>query len=232
MHRFFRLSFCLAFFAALLTLSAHAEDDAVYSATYIEVLPFEAQSAKSEAALELERYRDLSRREAGNLRFDALIESGRPNRFVILQAWRNAAALEAHDKADATIKYRQAIAALQSAAPDTRAIAALFLDPNSHESQPGAIYVVTHIDVTSDHKDNCIALLRSMSEDTIKEPGNLRYDVFAQKNRPNHFTVVEAWSDRKALADHAAAAHTRTFRRQLLPMQGALYDERLYVSLP
>jgi quinol monooxygenase YgiN len=86
--------------------------------------------------------------------------------------------------------------------------------------------------VTNDHKDDCIALLRSMSGDTLKEPGNLRYDVFAQKNRPNHFTVVEGWADRKALADHAAAAHTRTFRQQLLPMQGALYDERLYVSLP
>ena len=228
----FRLPFCLAFFAALLTLSAHAEDDAVYSATYIEVPPSEAQSAKSGAALELERYRDVSRREAGNLHFDALIELGRPNRFVILQVWRNAAALDAHDKADGTIKHRQAIATMQSAPPDSRATAALFLDPNSHENQPGAIYVVTHIDVTGDHKDDCVALLRSMSQDTIKEPGNLRYDVFAQKNRPNHFTVAEAWTDRKALADHAAAAHTRTFRQQLLPMQGALYDERIYAALP
>lgn len=232
MRRVFRLLFCLPFFAALPTLSAHAEDDAVYSATYIEVPPIEAQSAKSPAALELDRYRALSRSEAGNLRFDALIKSGRPNRFVILQAWRDAAALDAHDKTASTVKFRQAFAALQSAPPDNRAIVALFLDPNSHENQPDAIYVVTHIDVTNDHKDDCVALLRSMSEDTIKEPGNLRYDVFAQKNRPNHFTVVEAWADRTALADHAAAAHTRTFRQQLLPMQGALYDERLYVSLP
>jgi quinol monooxygenase YgiN len=232
MRRFFRLPFCLAFFTALLTLSAHAEDDAVHSATYIEVLPSEAQSAKSGAALELERYRDVSRREAGNLHFDALIELGRPNRFVILQAWRNAAALDAHDKADGTIRYRQAIATMQSAPPDSRANAALFLHPDSHENHPGAIYVATHIDVTNDHKDDCAALLRAMSEETIKEPGNLRYDVFAQKNRPNHFTVVEAWSDRTALADHAAAAHTRTFRQQLLPMQGALYDERIYAALP
>ena len=232
MRRFFRLPFCLAFFTALLTLSAHAEDDAVHSATYIEVLPSEAQSAKSGAALELERYRDVSRREAGNLHFDALIELGRPNSFVILQAWRNAAALDAHDKADGTIRYRQAIATMQSAPPDSRANAALFLHPDSHENHPGAIYVATHIDVTNDHKDDCAALLRAMSEETIKEPGNLRYDVFAQKNRPNHFTVVEAWSDRTALADHAAAAHTRTFRQQLLPMQGALYDERIYAALP
>ncbi|MGB6938742.1 MAG: antibiotic biosynthesis monooxygenase [Xanthobacteraceae bacterium] len=232
MRRVFRLPFCLAFFAALLMLSAHAEDDAVYSATYMEVPPFEGQPAKSEAALELEHYRDMSRREAGNLRFDALIELGRPNRFVILQAWRNAAARDAHDKAEGTIKYHQAIATMQNVPPDIRANAALFLDPNSRKNQPGAIDVVTHIDVTNDHKDDCVALLRSMSEDTIKEPGNLRYDVFAQKNRPNHFTVIEAWTDRKALADHATAAHARMFRAQLLPMQGALYDERLYVSLP
>ena len=46
--------------------------------------PFDALSAQSGVALALERYRDASRREARNLRFDALIELGRPNRFVIL----------------------------------------------------------------------------------------------------------------------------------------------------
>ena len=71
-----------------------------------------------------------------------------------------------------------------------------------------------------------------MSDATIKENGNLRYDVFQQKNRLNHFTVIEAWANRKALADHVAAPHSRAFRQQLSPMAGALYDERLYVTLP
>ena len=30
--------------------------------------------------------------------------------------------------------------------------------------------------------------------------------------RANHFTVVEAWQNQKALDDHAAAAHTRQYR--------------------
>ena len=135
-------------------------------------------------------------------------------------------------KADSTIKYRQAIDPMQSVPPDIRTNAALYVDPAPHENRPGAIYVVTHIDVTNDHKDDCVALLRTMSDDTTKEPGNLRYDVFQQNNRPNHFTVVEAWANRKALADHATAAHTRAFRQKLLPMAGALYDERVYVILP
>src|SRR5215469_2083722 len=58
---------------ALLAPSAHAEDDAVYLTTYIEALPYDALSAQSGAALALERYRDSSRREAGNLRFDVLV---------------------------------------------------------------------------------------------------------------------------------------------------------------
>ena len=55
MRRVFRLPFCLTFFAALLMLSAHAEDDGGYSAPYMEVPPCEGQPAKSEAALESEQ---------------------------------------------------------------------------------------------------------------------------------------------------------------------------------
>ncbi len=232
MRHFLGLFFSVAFFAALLAPSAHAEGDAVYLTTYVEALPSDALSAQSGVALALERYRDASRREDGNLRFDVLIELGRPNRFAILEAWRDAAALEAHGKADATVKYRQTIDTMQSVPPDMRTNAALYVDAAKHENRPGAIYVVTHVDVTPDHKNDCVALLHSMSIDTAQDPGNIRYEVFQQKNRPNHFTVVEAWANRKALADHVTAAHTRAFRQQLLPMAGALYDERLYVILP
>jgi autoinducer 2-degrading protein len=232
MRHFLGLFFGLALFAALLASPARADSDAVYLVTYLEARPDGAPSAQSGVALALEYFRNASRREAGNLRFDALIELGRPTRFVILEAWRDASALDAHDKADSTIKYRQTVAAMLSVPPDIRATAGLYVDPVPHEDRPGAIYVVTHIDVTGDHKDDCVALLRSMSNDTIKEPGNLRYDVFQQNNRPNHFTVVEAWANPKAQADHVTVAHTRAFRQQLLPMAGALYDERIYRILP
>jgi quinol monooxygenase YgiN len=37
--------------------------------------------------------------------------------------------------------------------------------------------------------------------------------------------------NRKALDAHATAAHTRAFREKVLPMAGALYDERFYKVL-
>jgi quinol monooxygenase YgiN len=230
--RKFGFVFGLVLFASLLTVRAQAEDDAVYLATYVEALPFDALSPQSGIALRLERYRDASRKEAGNLRFDAFTELGRPNRFVILEAWSNAESLDAHNKADSTTKFREAMDTMQSAPLDVRSLGALSADPQPRDTRAGTIYVVTHIDVTSDHKDDAVALLRVMGDETRKDDGNLRYDVFQQKNRPNHFTVIEAWINRKAQANHIAASRTRAFRGQLQPMQGALYDERTYVPLP
>jgi len=232
MRPLFGFAFGLTLFASLLTVQAQAEDDGVYRVTYVEALPFDALSPQSGIALQVEHYRDASRKEAGNVRFDVLTELGRPNRFVIIEAWRDVASFDAHDKADGTAKFRQAMDKVQSAPLDIRANAALFADPQPRDTRAGTIYVLTHIDVTGDHKDDAVALLRSMSDDTRKDDGNLRFDVFQQKNRPNHFTVVEAWANRKTQANHTAAPHTSAFRGQLQPMQGALYDERVYTPLP
>ena len=76
-----------------------------------------------------------------------------------------------------------------------------------------------------------MAALKAMSIDTAGDSGNISYEVLQQTNRGNHFTVVEAWSDRKAFDAHAMAAHTRAFREKLGPIAGALYDERIYKAL-
>jgi quinol monooxygenase YgiN len=229
MRPVFALIFSVAVFAAVHSVPVHAQSDAVNLATYVEVLPTDAALGHPEAAQALERYRDASRKEAGNLRFDVLTESGRPKRFLILEAWRDSASFDAHSKADSTAKFRQAMDAMASAPLDTRNNSVLF---SEWSPETRAVYVVTHIDVTGDHKDDAVALLRSMHDDTVKERGNLRYDVFQQKNRPNHFTVVEAWTDWDAQSKHEAEPHTRAFRQKLLPMEGALYDERIYTALP
>jgi quinol monooxygenase YgiN len=44
-------------------------------------------------------------------------------------------------------------------------------------------------------------------------------------------TIVESWTSMVALANYTTAAATRTFRENLLPMSGALYDQRLYQVL-
>ena len=62
-------------------------------------------------------------------------------------------------------------------------------------------------------------------------PAICEFDVWQQTNRPNHFTVVEAWGSRGAFDVHEMQKETREFRIKLAPMSGALYDERLYKVL-
>jgi quinol monooxygenase YgiN len=93
------------------------------------------------------------------------------------------------------------------------------------------VTVVTHVDVVPPEKDNALVVLGQLARDSQQHTGNLRFDVWQQTNRPNHFTVVEGWADRAALDEHAIAPQTRAFRTSLATMTGALYDERLYTAL-
>jgi quinol monooxygenase YgiN len=91
--------------------------------------------------------------------------------------------------------------------------------------------VLTHVDVFPAGKDQTIDLLKQLAEASRKEAGNLRFDVLQQEGRANHLPLIEAWRDPPAQHAHAMAEHTRAFRAKLLPLQGALYDERLYMKL-
>jgi quinol monooxygenase YgiN len=225
-----RPSIALAFgLAALLDpvmQSAHAQS-AVYLATYVEVMPASAQDG---TAL-LTRYREASRKEAGNQRFELLQEIGRSNRFVILETWSDQSALDAHQKAAQTAPFRDGIKAIQSSPNDERVNNGLYIGAVDAARVTDAVYVVTHVDVVPPRKDDCMALLKDMAEETRKDGGNLSYEVLQQPNRLNHFTVAEIWKDRNALDAHQMAAHTRQFREKLAPMAGALYDERFYKSV-
>ncbi len=227
MRLFLSFCLCMSALAATLASSAHAESSAVYLATYVDVMPNAADSSRDT----FDRYRDASRKEDGNLRFDVLREIGRTNRFAILEVWRDKAALDAHAKAASTVQFHDKLKAVQNAPGDERINNGLYVEPAKSESRAGAIYVVTHVDVVPQGKDDCLGLLKTMSVDTPKDKGNISYEVLQQASRANHFTVIEAWTDRRALDAHAIAAHTRSFRERLSPIAGALYDERFYKIL-
>jgi quinol monooxygenase YgiN len=212
---------------AALVSSAHAQNNAAYLATYVEMMP----SAVAPGTALLKQYRDASFKEDGNLRAEALAEIERSNRFVVVEAWRDKAALDAHGQSVATLKFRDKLKPIADAPYDERINNALYATQGKNESQSGAIYVVTHVDVIPAGKDDCMAAFKAMSVDTAGDAGNISYEVLQQANRGNHFTVIEAWTNRKALDAHAMAAHTRAFRETLSPIAGALYDERIYKAL-
>jgi len=231
MRSFFRFAVWLSILTAIVR-PAHAQDDAVhdgavYVATYVEVMP----NAVAVGATLLRDYRDASRKQDGNLRFDVLHEMARPSRFAIIEAWKDIAALGAHDKAIGTLQFRAKLEPLEDAPNDERIGNVIYAAKATNATRPTAIYVVTHVDVIPPGKDACMAAFRAMSIDTANEPGNISYQVMQQANRGNHFTVVEAWASTKARDAHAMAAHTRSFREKLTPLAGALYDERFYRAL-
>jgi quinol monooxygenase YgiN len=223
----FQLALSVAIAAATLGQSAYAEGSAVYLATYVDVMP----SAVASGAVLLKQYRNASVQETGNLRFEVLQEIDRPNRFAIVEAWRDKAALDAHAATASTLQFRDKLKAIENAPYDERINNGLYAGQRKNESQAGAIYVLTHVDVVPAGKDDCMAALKAMSIDTVSDAGNIGYEVLQQANRPNHFTVIEAWTNRKALDAHAMAPHTRAFREKLTPIAGALYDERFYKAL-
>ena len=227
MRTYLGLMLRAAALAATLVSTAHAQSGAIYVITYVDVIP----NAAASGTTLLEHLWDASRKETGNIRFDVLREMARPNRFVVLEIWSDSAARDAHAKASGSREFAEQLKAIESAPPDARLNKGLYVEPPKAESPHSAVYVVTHVDVVSPSKDDCVALLKTMSADTRDDLGNISYDVLQQANRPNHFSVVEVWANRKALDDHANAKHTRAFREKLSPMAGALFDERFYMVL-
>ena len=226
-----RLTIQLLFAMALLPAlgaAARAEGAApVHVATYIEIV---AASVKDGVAL-LTQYRDASRKENGNMRSEVAREIGRPNRFVVLEVWKDQAAFEAHGKSASTSAFRDKLKTIHGAPHDERVHNTLNVGPNDAAGSKGAIIVVSHVDVPPPRKDECIAALNPLADGSRKGGGSQRFEVVQQTSRPNHFTVVEAWKDKKAYDASRSADAQRAFRDKLGPMLGALYDERLYQNL-
>jgi quinol monooxygenase YgiN len=190
-----------------------------YVVTYVEVAPHAAPTA----AAELRGFIAAARAAPGCEFCTALAELGYDGRFAIVEGWREEADLAAHGAA--VEAFRRKLEALTAAPFDARrAVALSVATPAAGQA---AIHVLTHVDVVPANKDAAVALVQQLARDSRAESA-LRCDVLQQASRPNHMTLWESWPDRAALEAHIAAAHTRAFRQSLAPLQGALYDQRLY----
>src|SRR5690242_14640275 len=68
------------------------ETGAVYVVTYFELQP----TGKRDAATLLKGLRDATRQDNGNLRAELLESAARPGQYVMLTAWKDQKALDAH----------------------------------------------------------------------------------------------------------------------------------------
>jgi quinol monooxygenase YgiN len=222
-RRLLRLVIVVAI-ACALPPALHAQNDStLYVVTYVEAAP----ASQGRVAALLKQLADASRKE-GPVGYEVLQRTTDSNQFVILETWKDQPALDMHAGAPHTRQFREQVAPLLLAPIDERLCVATTVAP-LREGR-GTVYVVTHVDVAGG-RDTTAAFIQTLAEQSRKDAGNVRFDAVHQKARTNHFTVIEAWADQKSNDDHQRAAHTRTFRTQLAPILGALYDQRSYKPL-
>jgi quinol monooxygenase YgiN len=227
MRALFSLIFAVLMATFIPVPAIHSQEGQVYIVSYIDVAP----ANRVAVAGLLRQLANDSRKDEGNVRFEILQRTAPSNQFVIVAIWKDQKAYEAHTASAHAKDLREKIKPFLISAIDDRIHTGLEIADPSSKIGRGAVYVVTHVDVPPPRKDECVAALKALVADSRKEANALRFEVFQQGNRPNHFSVVEIWKNQRAYDGHITAAHTKRFRDQLTPMTGALYDERLYRAL-
>ena len=86
----------------------------LYVITHVDVVP------SPQAPDILRRLADASRKDGGNLRFDVVQYTVRPNHFTVVEQWRDQQALDAHVAAAHTLQYRDELQPLTGSPLDER----------------------------------------------------------------------------------------------------------------
>jgi quinol monooxygenase YgiN len=218
----------LSLVATAQTPAQDAGDPTVYVVTYIDVA---AATRDSDAGL-LRRLIAASRKDPGVVRYETFQRSSPSNQFAIAEIWKDQQSYDAHAASAHVKAFRRQIEPHLIAPIDERPYVGLAVGPLGNTTMPaGAQIAVSHVDVIPPKKDEAVAALKALADPTRKDSGNLRFDVYQQKTRPNHFTVVEAWRTQKAFDAHEIAPRTKQFRQVLGAVTGALYDQRWYRPL-
>lgn len=215
--------------------TAHAQSGAtLHAATYLDV----AVGSVSKGVELIGKFRDAARRDPANLEFTILQETGRPNRFVIIEGWKDTAAFEAYDKSAATSAFQDALKTIRNSPPDRHMMLPHAIAP-ARSIPAGALYMIEHVDFLGGNPQiaaDAAPLIAAFAQTTQKEPGAAQYNIYRQPPpRGNHYEIVSVWPDAKAFDAHEMAPHTLQFRNASA-QQGStwrcnLYDQRLYKAL-
>ena len=78
------------------------------------------------------------------------------------------------------------------------------------------LLVIGRVHCEADRRDELVALMRTMQDNSRREEGCLRYGFFAAVEDPLTLVAVEEWADREALDRHFAQPHLQEFSKALL----------------
>jgi quinol monooxygenase YgiN len=211
------------------SVPAQTGGEPVYAVTYLDV----STDWVLQGVGLIRQYRDVSRRQAGNLEFSVMQETDRPNRFVIVQGWKDQAAFDAHEKSADTARFNFTLEAIRNSPPDPHVLRSFATSSARAQAAGGAVHMVEHVDFQPAFVAMAQPVVKALAEASQKEEGVLRYDIYQEPPpHANHYSVVAVWASRNAYDVHEGAAHTRQFRAAtVMPGRANLYDQRLYTVL-
>jgi (4S)-4-hydroxy-5-phosphonooxypentane-2,3-dione isomerase len=91
------------------------------------------------------------------------------------------------------------------------------------------IVSLVHVWVKSSHVDEFIKATIENHKNSVKEPGNLRFDILRDDGNPSKFILYEAYESEEAVAAHKNTAHYLKWKDQVAgwmeqPRQGVKHN--------
>ncbi len=74
---------------------------------------------------------------------------------------------------------------------------------------------IVHVHVKPEHIEDFIAATRENHLASVREPGNLRFDVLQSEEDPARFVLYEAYADETAAAAHKQTDHYLRWREKV-----------------
>ena len=90
---------------------------------------------------------------------------------------------------------------------------------------------IVHIEVLPDHVDEFIRASTENHLESVKEPGNLRFDLLRNEDYPNRFVLYEAYENQSAAAAHKDTAHYLMWRKTVAPWMAKPREGIRYTGL-
>ena len=77
---------------------------------------------------------------------------------------------------------------------------------------------LVYVRVLPDHLDAFLEAMTTNHEGSVREPGNLRFDVLRDPADPTHFLIYEAYVGAAAAVAHKTTSHYLAWRDRVAPM--------------
>jgi autoinducer 2-degrading protein len=76
---------------------------------------------------------------------------------------------------------------------------------------------IVHVHVSSENVDDFVQATKPNHEGSVREPGNLRFDILQSAEDPTRFILYEAYVDESAAKAHKSTAHYQAWRDTVAP---------------